>query len=1052
MKTFMIIFLYLLTISVHAATIVWGGSLGGDWDIGTNWIGGSVPTAIDDVEINSGEAFIGAATSAFAKSVIVADVAKLTIKGTLTIDGATDNGLLNNGEVDVIGILKVYNTGSNAIRNFTTASIFSNSGTIDIGETDIIGNNGISNLSLFENQGIITIDTCHANGIYNSSSATMTNSGSGEIQIGINTHIEKSGIENTGTIDNAGIINIDETLLHGIYNYSKGDITNQAGANIFISGTTVDNTRAIWNSGANALIDNFGTINIDNTTDIAIFNQNFASFNNQAGGVITMGSITQIKSGISNQFTAEFRNFGDIIIDNCLTTAIGNARESAHFTNEIGGSIILGATTNIDQWGIKNSQSGIFDNFASIQIDDTQTGIGNGSLGGTFTNHSAGVLDIGATKPISSDGIRNYADFINSGIIHINRTVNSDGIENNGAYANFTNQSTGSIIIGNIAPIASHGINNSGTYTNSGSIQIDYTSFDGIKNYQFYISDVGLFTNENTGNIQIGSVHSIGLSGINNKRTFVNKKSITINDCAYRGLVSNSSSSDFDNSGTLTIGNLSSIASTGIEARHNFNNSGYINIDNVGGDGIGVGSASTFTNESTGIIKIGAIGNIGASGINTFSSFFTNDGSIQIDNTSSSGIHFQNLNTIRKFSNSGNIDIGQNGPVGSYGFSSLGVLINSGTINIDQTDRDGFQITSSIGQLDNTSSGIINIGINFPIGVGGPNFDGISNGNTISNNGTITIANVSRHGISSTGLYKGTGIATFESNFNTQGKISPGNSPGTITLIGNLDHTSTNAVDTFELAGISGGGSLTGHDSISVDGDLTLNGKLNIQLLSGFVPAVSDQFTIIAYTGTLTGTYSSIEFPSPEMDGWVVDYSVPGKVIIASAPLPLKLIQFSAKLSPDHHALLSWTTAEEINSSHFEIEHSRDAKSWEVIGRVKASGNRHSLRNYQFDYSSPSINNFFRLKMVDLDGIKEYSKIISLLNDDFSFSIFPNPANQYLQISSDQKIKQIEILDNTGQSVFVTDREDKELNISFLESGVYYLKIDNQKLKRFVKL
>ena len=91
-------------------------------------------------------------------------------------------------------------------------------------------------------------------------------------------------------------------------------------------------------------------------------------------------------------------------------------------------------------------------------------------------------------------------------------------------------------------------------------------------------------------------------------------------------------------------------------------------------------------------------------------------------------------------------------------------------------------------------------------------------------------------------------------------------------------------------------------------------------------------------------------------------------------------------------------------------------------------------------------------KPVDLDGFTEYSKIISLLNDDFSFSIFPNPANQYLQISSDQKLKQIEILDNTGKSVFVTNKEDKELHISFLESGVHYLKIDRQKLKRFVKL
>ncbi|NJN35007.1 MAG: T9SS C-terminal target domain-containing protein, partial [Saprospiraceae bacterium] len=62
-------------------------------------------------------------------------------------------------------------------------------------------------------------------------------------------------------------------------------------------------------------------------------------------------------------------------------------------------------------------------------------------------------------------------------------------------------------------------------------------------------------------------------------------------------------------------------------------------------------------------------------------------------------------------------------------------------------------------------------------------------------------------------------------------------------------------------------------------------------------------------------------------------------------------------------------TASERNGSHFDVQRSKDGKTFTTIGQVKAVGNSLTLQRYEFSDENPlSGTNYYRLNAVDLDG------------------------------------------------------------------------------------
>jgi hypothetical protein len=89
------------------------------------------------------------------------------------------------------------------------------------------------------------------------------------------------------------------------------------------------------------------------------------------------------------------------------------------------------------------------------------------------------------------------------------------------------------------------------------------------------------------------------------------------------------------------------------------------------------------------------------------------------------------------------------------------------------------------------------------------------------------------------------------------GTMSPGDSPGSLTIQGNYTQLSGG---TFfaELAGLTPG---TQYDQLVVSGLATLDGRLDVVLLNGFVVKVGDSFVLMTF-GSETGQFSMLDLPT----------------------------------------------------------------------------------------------------------------------------------------------------------------------------------------------
>jgi hypothetical protein len=111
--------------------------------------------------------------------------------------------------------------------------------------------------------------------------------------------------------------------------------------------------------------------------------------------------------------------------------------------------------------------------------------------------------------------------------------------------------------------------------------------------------------------------------------------------------------------------------------------------------------------------------------------------------------------------------------------------------------------------------------------------------------------------------------------------------------------------------------------------------------------------------------------------------------------LPVTLVSFKA-LNENGNVVLSWITSEEKNSELYEIQRSRDGKSWSTIGKVHAGGESNEVRHYNYtDIYTMYGENLYRLKMVDLDESFAYSRIISVTSNKLAEVVpYPNPITE----------------------------------------------------------
>lgn len=92
--------------------------------------------------------------------------------------------------------------------------------------------------------------------------------------------------------------------------------------------------------------------------------------------------------------------------------------------------------------------------------------------------------------------------------------------------------------------------------------------------------------------------------------------------------------------------------------------------------------------------------------------------------------------------------------------------------------------------------------------------------------------------------------------------------------------------------------------------------------------------------------------------------------------LPLRLLDFHANKQAGS-VQLSWTTSSEINTSYFELQRGSDGINFNKLATIPTHNNI-SVNNYSFVDQQPLPTNYYRLKMVDIDGKFTYSGILKI--------------------------------------------------------------------------
>ena len=152
---------------------------------------------------------------------------------------------------------------------------------------------------------------------------------------------------------------------------------------------------------------------------------------------------------------------------------------------------------------------------------------------------------------------------------------------------------------------------------------------------------------------------------------------------------------------------------------------------------------------------------------------------------------------------------------------------------------------------------------------------------------------------------------------------------------------------------------------------------------------------------------------------------------------------------------LQWSSLQESNSSHYEIQRSTDGTNFVKVGAVKAKGSSdlEVVYSYKDVSAAPGIN-YYRLKLIDNDGVFQYSNIEAINATVRGIKItgnYPGPFTEEINVnilSASVGPAVICLLDGNGKVLMSRQiklvkgtNKTSFYNLGYLNSGIYYIKI-----------
>ncbi len=175
--------------------------------------------------------------------------------------------------------------------------------------------------------------------------------------------------------------------------------------------------------------------------------------------------------------------------------------------------------------------------------------------------------------------------------------------------------------------------------------------------------------------------------------------------------------------------------------------------------------------------------------------------------------------------------------------------------------------------------------------------------------------------------------------------------------------------------------------------------------------------------------------------------------------LPVEFTVYSLQLTEnktrnEKQVTNSWTTASEINTSHFNVQRSIDGRNFVNVGKVAAVGvSTYSFIDNQLPTANDKLTLYYRLQAADKDGSYQFSEVrqITINDKQQAISVYPNPAKDkvLLKFSNNPSgVYSLVVNDVVGKLVLRKEimaiNGVISLNVESLNSGIYLVKVGEQ--------
>lgn len=161
-----------------------------------------------------------------------------------------------------------------------------------------------------------------------------------------------------------------------------------------------------------------------------------------------------------------------------------------------------------------------------------------------------------------------------------------------------------------------------------------------------------------------------------------------------------------------------------------------------------------------------------------------------------------------------------------------------------------------------------------------------------------------------------------------------------------------------------------------------------------------------------------------------------------AAPLPVKLDNFDAA-KEGSGVKLTWRASDEAGVAVYQVQRSTDGVNFSTIGTVTAENKK--LYSY-LDVMPTSGNNFYRLRIVDVDNATKISHIVSMKSKvALAIEAYPNPVRDRMIVQHPKAISgtRLQLISLTGQVLrdiqVPANAVVTPMDVTGMSTGTYYI-------------